>query len=102
MDALALQRVLSHQHRLQRADELRAIHRRGVGRRAEESMPLQPLIRVDAEQPEAAGGRGKRAEVIARCRDAVPCEDGQRYVVYFHGVSSVVGEGRLQTTMCPV
>ena len=89
VDALAFQRVLPDQHRLQRADQLRTVHRRRIGRRAEERVALQSLVGVDAQQARDCWWTGsQRAEVIARCRNAVPGEDGQRYVVDFHAGSS--------------
>ena len=93
VDALALQRVLPHQHRLERPDKLRSVHRRGIGRGTQKRVAFQSLVCVDAQQAEIAGGRGQRAKVIARRRDAVPRDDGQRYVVDLHV---------LQTPMRPV
>ena len=56
VDALALQRVLPHQHRLQRTDQLRPVHRRRIGRRAEEGVAFQALVGVDAQQAQIADG----------------------------------------------
>ena len=100
VDALALQRVLAHQHRLQRTDQLRSVHRRRIGRRAEEGVALQALVGVDAQQAKIAGGRCERAQMVARRRDVVPGEDGQRYVVDLHDESLLrERRGRAQ---CPL
>ena len=85
MDALALQRVLPHQHRLQRADQLRPVHRRRIGGRAEERVALQPGVGVDTQQAEIAVADRGGARVVVGRRDVVPGEDGQRDVVDFHG-----------------
>ena len=86
VDALAFQRVLAHQHRLQRANQLRPVHRRRIGGRPQESVPLQPGIGMDPQQPEIAVADSGRAGVVVRRRDVVPGEDRQRDVVDFHAV----------------
>jgi hypothetical protein len=89
VDALALQGIAAHQHRLQRSDQLRSVHRGGITGRAQEGVALQPGIGVNSQQTEIAAGGGGRALMIDRDWNVVPGKDRQRDVVDFHGASPV-------------
>ena len=84
MDPLALQRVLAHQHRLQRADQLRPVHRRRVGRRAEERVSLQTAHRCECATGRGCCRRRGGAGVVIGRRDIVPGEDRQCDIIDFH------------------
>src|SRR5215831_2211023 len=58
MDTFAVQWVLAQEEGLERAEELGAVHRGGVGGRAEEGVALQAGIGADAEQAEIGFGGG--------------------------------------------
>ena len=84
----AVQRVPTHQHRLQVGDEPLPVGRRRIGGRAQEGMPLDPVVGEDAQQPERARAREAAVLAVLRGRDVVPGEERQRDVGDFHGVVS--------------
>jgi hypothetical protein len=86
VEPLARERVLSHEDRLEILDEARTVVGGGMIGRAEEGVAVDALVGLDREEAqlaraaEASGVRG-----VARRRDIVPREQGERHVGDFHG-----------------
>jgi hypothetical protein len=49
-------------------------------------MTFMPGIGADAEQAKIAQGLRERPNMVAGAWDVVPGENGQRNMIYFHGV----------------
>jgi hypothetical protein len=76
MNAFPLQGILAFEHRFERADKLRSVHRRGIAGAAQESMTFDAGIGADAQEAEVGFGGVAQAAVIVRQRDARPLEEG--------------------------
>ena len=85
VEALAVERVLTHQDRLQKADQARPVEARRVRRGAEKGVAGDAVIGRDRQQPEIAlAGRSRRVMAIDRRRNALPGEQGQADIGDLH------------------
>ena len=85
IEALAVERVLTQQQRLQKANEARPVEACRVRRRAEKGMALDALVGGDAQQAEIAlAGRPRRMMAVDCRRDALPAEQSEGDIADLH------------------
>jgi hypothetical protein len=90
VEALAVERVLTHQDRFQKTDQARPIEARWVRGSAEKCVPGDALVGRDGKQAEIAlAGRPRRMMAVDRRRNALPREKGQGDVGDLHQVPPI-------------
>ena len=86
VEPLAVERVLPHHDRLQKADQPGAVEAGRVRRGAEKGVALDALVGHDPQQAEVAlAGRPRRVVAVGGRRNALPGEQGQSDVGDLHG-----------------
>ena len=85
VEPLAVERVLAHDDRLQKADQRRPVEARRVRGRAEKSMAFDAVISLNPEQAEIAfAGRPRGVVAVNRRWDAVPRKQRQADIGDLH------------------
>jgi len=85
IEALAVERVLAHEERLQEMDERLPVQVRAAHRRAEERVSAQSPIGLDGKQAELARAGGAAHLAVGGRWDVAPLEQRQAHVGDLHG-----------------